>query len=170
MTTKKPARRRTKVVKEVKEEPMVKATTTVKKEGDVKPDVEIKEEVKVDVKEEPVPDKLEEQESEPEDLPPSKKADTITLAFHEERKLSKEATILRDIENKIKDAIASTDAEIMRCDDYIFADADANKFFYTYKKELHTYRYLMRQLRLDPRFPNVPESAFPIIPEYLEDI
>ena len=59
--------------------------------------------------------------------------------------------------------------EILRCDDYIQAMADADRIFATYRRELYEYRYKLRQLKFDPNYPNLDKLKLPDFPTYVKD-
>lgn len=59
--------------------------------------------------------------------------------------------------------------EILRCDDYIQAMADADRIFATYRRELYEYRYKLRQLKFDPNYPSLDKLKLPDFPTYVKD-
>ena len=59
--------------------------------------------------------------------------------------------------------------EILRCDDYIQAMADADRIFATYRRELYEYRYKLRQLKFDPNYPCRNKMKLPEFPTYVKD-
>ena len=59
--------------------------------------------------------------------------------------------------------------EILRCDDYIQAMADADRIFATYRRELYEYRYKLRQLKFDPNYPSRDKMKLPEFPTYVKD-
>lgn len=59
--------------------------------------------------------------------------------------------------------------EILRCDDYIQAMADADRIFATYRRELYEYRYKLRQLKFDPNYPSLDKLKLPEFPTYVKD-
>lgn len=73
------------------------------------------------------------------------------------------------MDGKIVECLERTISEIHRCEDYICAHADVDRIFATYKEELHTYRYNLRQLTLDVRYPDIPDECFPVAPTCIED-
>ena len=73
------------------------------------------------------------------------------------------------MDGKIIECLERTISEIHRCEDYIYAHADVDRIFTTYKEELHTYRYNLRQLVLDVRYPDIPDECFPVAPTRIED-
>lgn len=76
---------------------------------------------------------------------------------------------LFDCEQRIYDEMPWALKEIERCNDYIFAKADVDRRFATYRDELYEYRYKMRQLVFSPNYPNISESKFPKRPDYVPD-
>lgn len=83
-----------------------------------------------------------------------------------------------DIERRIKidtitaiinKKISATQPEIERCNDYIFACADSDRRFTTYRNELYEYRYKLRQLIFDPNYPDFEKVKFPPLPEWIPD-
>lgn len=74
-----------------------------------------------------------------------------------------------DCEQRIYDEMPWALKEIERCNDYIYAKADLDRRFSTYRDELYEYRYKMRQLKFLPDFPNIDESRFPTRPDYVND-
>jgi len=74
-----------------------------------------------------------------------------------------------DLNYTISCLLEGTMDEITRCNEYIYAKADADKKFTTYIEELYTYRYLLHQLKFNSKYPYVPISEFPIRPERVED-
>ena len=65
--------------------------------------------------------------------------------------------------------ITATQSEIERCNDYIFANADSDRRFTTYRSELYEYRYKLRQLIFDPNFPHMDKVKLPELPECIPD-
>lgn len=70
---------------------------------------------------------------------------------------------------RISQLIADTQSEIERCNDYIFANADSDRRFTTYRNELYEYRYKLRQLVFDPHFPHMDAMKLPDLPERIPD-
>lgn len=79
-------------------------------------------------------------------------------------------TIPNPIEKRVAIEMDWALQEILRCNDYIFAKADYDRRFSTYRDELYEYRYKIRQLSLLPSYPNISESQFPIKPDYVPDV
>ncbi len=78
-------------------------------------------------------------------------------------------TMVNVITQIINDRISATQPEIERCNDYIFACADSDRRFTTYRNELYEYRYKLRQLIFDPNYPDVEKVKFPPLPEWIPD-
>lgn len=76
---------------------------------------------------------------------------------------------IEDARNRIAKLIADTQSEIERCNDYIFANADSDRRFATYRSELYEYRYKLRQLIFDPNFPHMDKVKLPELPECIPD-
>lgn len=61
--------------------------------------------------------------------------------------------------------------EINRCNDYIYAKADLDRRFITYRDELYEYRYKMRQLSLYDKYPYLnADKVMPKRPDYVADV
>lgn len=78
-------------------------------------------------------------------------------------------TMVNVLTQIINERISATQPEIERCNDYIFACADSDRRFTTYRNELYEYRYKLRQLIFDPNYPDVEKMKFPTLPEWVPD-
>ena len=84
-------------------------------------------------------------------------------------KLILETPIPNATERFISEQMDKAYKEILRCDDYIQAMADADRIFATYRRELYEYRYKLRQLKFDPNYPSRDKMKLPEFPTYVKD-
>ena len=95
---------------------------------------------------------------------------TVTVEVKDEvTKLILETPIANATERFIIEQMDKAYKEILRCDDYIQAMADADRIFATYRRELYEYRYKLRQLKFDPNYPNLDKLKLPDFPTYVKD-
>lgn len=100
-------------------------------------------------------------------IPPAES--TTSVEDDSDIDLSEESIKIELFDTFIQETIDSTLPEIFRCNEYIFAHADVDRRFSVYREELYTYRYNLRQLKLDNRYPNIPKSAMPEPPTPIAD-
>ena len=110
-------------------------------------------------------------QSETVDLPEVTQATpTVTVEVKDEvTKLILETPIANPTERFISEQMDKAYKEIVRCDDYIQAMADADRIFATYRRELYEYRYKLRQLKFDPNYPSRDKMKLPECPTYVKD-
>lgn len=95
---------------------------------------------------------------------------TVTVEAKDEvTKLILETPIPNATERFISEQMDKAYKEILRCDDYIQAMADADRIFATYRRELYEYRYKLRQLKFDPNYPSLDKLKLPDFPTYVKD-
>lgn len=95
---------------------------------------------------------------------------TVTVEVKDEvTKLILETPIANPTERFISEQMDKAYKEILRCDDYIQAMADADRIFATYRRELYEYRYKLRQLKFDPNYPSLDKLKLPDFPTYVKD-
>ena len=95
---------------------------------------------------------------------------TVTVEVKDEvTKLILETQIPNATERFISEQMDKAYKEILRCDDYIQAMADADRIFATYRRELYEYRYKLRQLKFDPNYPSRDKMKLPEFPTYVKD-
>lgn len=95
---------------------------------------------------------------------------TVTVEVKDEvTKLILETQIPNATERFISEQMDKAYKEILRCDDYIQAMADADRIFATYRRELYEYRYKLRQLKFDPNYPSLDKLKLPDFPTYVKD-
>lgn len=95
---------------------------------------------------------------------------TVTVGAKDEViKLTLETQIPNATERFISEQMDKAYKEILRCDDYIQAMADADRIFATYRRELYEYRYKLRQLKFDPNYPSLDKLKLPDFPTYVKD-
>lgn len=95
---------------------------------------------------------------------------TVTVEVKDEvTKLILETPIANPTERFISEQMDKAYKEILRCDDYIQAMADADRIFVTYRRELYEYRYKLRQLKFDPNYPSLDKLKLPDFPTYVKD-
>lgn len=95
---------------------------------------------------------------------------TVTVEAKDEViKLTLETQIPNATERFISEQMDKAYKEILRCDDYIQAMADADRIFATYRRELYEYRYKLRQLKFDPNYPSLDKLKLPDFPTYVKD-
>lgn len=95
---------------------------------------------------------------------------TVTVEAKDEvAKLILETQIPNATERFISEQMDKAYMEILRCDDYIQAMADADRIFATYRRELYEYRYKLRQLKFDPNYPSLDKLKLPDFPTYVKD-
>ena len=95
---------------------------------------------------------------------------TVTVEVKDEvTKLILETPIANATEKFISEQMDKAYKEILRCDDYIQAMADADRIFATYRRELYEYRYKLRQLKFDPNYPSLDKLKLPDFPTYVKD-
>ena len=95
---------------------------------------------------------------------------TVTVEVKDEvTKLILETPIPNATERFISEQMDKAYKEILRCDDYIQAMADADRIFATYRRELYEYRYKLRQLKFDPNYPSMDKMKLPEFPTYVKD-
>ena len=95
---------------------------------------------------------------------------TVTVEVKDEvTKLILETPIANATERFISEQMDKAYKEILRCDDYIQAMADADRIFATYRRELYEYRYKLRQLKFDPNYPSLDKLKLPEFPTYVKD-
>lgn len=95
---------------------------------------------------------------------------TVTVEVKDEiTKLILETPIPNATERFISEQMDKAYKEILRCDDYIQAMADADRIFATYRRELYEYRYKLRQLKFDPNYPSLDKLKLPDFPTYVKD-
>lgn len=95
---------------------------------------------------------------------------TVTVEVKDEvTKLILETPIANATERFISEQMDKAYKEILRCDDYIQAMADADRIFATYRRELYEYRYKLRQLKFDPNYPSLDKLKLPDFPTYVKD-
>ena len=95
---------------------------------------------------------------------------TVTVEVKDEvTKLILETPIPDATERFISEQMDKAYKEILRCDDYIQAMADADRIFATYRRELYEYRYKLRQLKFDPNYPSRDKMKLPEFPTYVKD-
>ena len=95
---------------------------------------------------------------------------TVTVEVKDEvTKLILETPIPNATERFISEQMDKAYKEILRCDDYIQAMADADRIFATYRRELYEYRYKLRQLKFDPNYPSRDKMKLPEFPTYVKD-
>lgn len=95
---------------------------------------------------------------------------TVTVEVKDEvTKLILETPIPDATERFISEQMDKAYKEILRCDDYIQAMADADRIFATYRRELYEYRYKLRQLKFDPNYPSMDKLKLPEFPTYVKD-
>ena len=95
---------------------------------------------------------------------------TVTVEVKDEvTKLILETPIANPTERFISEQMDKAYKEILRCDDYIQAMADADRIFATYRRELYEYRYKLRQLKFDPNYPSRDKMKLPEFPTYVKD-
>ena len=95
---------------------------------------------------------------------------TVTVEVKDEvTKLIRETPIPNATERFISEQMDKAYKEILRCDDYIQAMADADRIFATYRRELYEYRYKLRQLKFDPNYPSLDKLKLPDFPTYVKD-
>ena len=95
---------------------------------------------------------------------------TVTVEAKDEvTKLILETQIPNATERFISEQMDKAYKEILRCDDYIQAMADADRIFATYRRELYEYRYKLRQLKFDPNYPCLDKLKLPEFPTYVKD-
>ena len=95
---------------------------------------------------------------------------TVTVEVKDEvTKLILETPIPDATERFISEQMDKAYKEILRCDDYIQAMADADRIFATYRRELYEYRYKLRQLKFDPNYPSMDKMKLPEFPTYVKD-
>lgn len=110
-------------------------------------------------------------QSETVDLPEViQETPTVTVEVKDEvTKLILETPIANPTERFISEQMDKAYKEILRCDDYIQAMADADRIFVTYRRELYEYRYKLRQLKFDPNYPSLDKLKLPDFPTYVKD-
>ena len=110
-------------------------------------------------------------QSETVDLPDViQETPTVTVEVKDEvTKLILETPIANPTERFISEQMDKAYKEILRCDDYIQAMADADRIFATYRRELYEYRYKLRQLKFDPNYPSRDKMKLPEFPTYVKD-
>ena len=110
-------------------------------------------------------------QSETVDLPEViQETPTVTVEVKDEvTKLILETPIPNATERFISEQMDKAYKEILRCDDYIQAMADADRIFATYRRELYEYRYKLRQLKFDPNYPSLDRLKLPDFPTYVKD-
>lgn len=110
-------------------------------------------------------------QSETVDLPEViQETPTVTVEVKDEvTKLILETPIANPTERFISEQMDKAYKEILRCDDYIQAMADADRIFATYRRELYEYRYKLRQLKFDPNYPSLDKLKLPDFPTYVKD-
>ena len=110
-------------------------------------------------------------QSETVDLPEViQETPTVTVEVKDEvTKLILETPIPNATERFISEQMDKAYKEILRCDDYIQAMADADRIFATYRRELYEYRYKLRQLKFDPNYPSLDKLKLPDFPTYVKD-
>ena len=110
-------------------------------------------------------------QSETVDLPEViQETPTVTVEVKDEvTKLILETPIANPTERFISEQMDKAYKEILRCDDYIQAMADADRIFATYRRELYEYRYKLRQLKFDPNYPSRDKMKLPEFPTYVKD-
>ena len=95
---------------------------------------------------------------------------TVTVEVKDEvTKVILETQIANATERFISEQMDKAYKEILRCDDYIQAMADADRIFATYRRELYEYRYKLRQLKFDPNYPCRNKMKLPEFPTYVKD-
>lgn len=95
---------------------------------------------------------------------------TVTVEVKDEvTKLILETPTDNATERFISEQMDKAYKEILRCDDYIQAMADADRIFATYRRELYEYRYKLRQLKFDPNYPSLDKLKLPEFPTYVKD-
>ena len=95
---------------------------------------------------------------------------TVTVEVKDEvTKVILETQIANATERFISEQMDKAYKEILRCDDYIQAMADADRIFATYRRELYEYRYKLRQLKFDPNYPSLDKLKLPDFPTYVKD-
>ncbi len=95
---------------------------------------------------------------------------TVTVEVKDEvTKLILETPTDNATERFISEQMDKAYKEILRCDDYIQAMADADRIFATYRRELYEYRYKLRQLKFDPNYPSLDKLKLPDFPTYVKD-
>ena len=95
---------------------------------------------------------------------------TVTVEVKDEvTKVILETQIANATERFISEQMDKAYKEILRCDDYIQAMADADRIFATYRRELYEYRYKLRQLKFDPNYPSMDKLKLPDFPTYVKD-
>ena len=95
---------------------------------------------------------------------------TVTVEVKDEvTKVILETQIANATERFISEQMDKAYKEILRCDDYIQAMADADRIFATYRRELYEYRYKLRQLKFDPNYPSMDKLKLPEFPTYVKD-
>ena len=95
---------------------------------------------------------------------------TVTVEVKDEvTKLILETPIPDATERFISEQMDKAYKEILRCDDYIQAMADADRIFATYRRELYEYRYKLRQLKFDPNYTSMDKMKLPEFPTYVKD-
>ena len=96
---------------------------------------------------------------------------TITVEVKDEvtTVILDETQVANATERFISEQMDKAYKEILRCDDYIQAMADADRIFATYRRELYEYRYKLRQLKFDPNYPCRDKMKLPEFPTYVKD-
>ena len=95
---------------------------------------------------------------------------TVTVEVKDEvTKVILETQIANATERFISEQMDKAYKEILRCDDYIQAMADADRIFATYRRELYEYRYKLRQLKFDPNYTSRDKMKLPEFPTYVKD-